>query len=197
VSGGGLYAGLESPLRNYDSVKGRFDRPDPLGLGAVKMGDPGSWNRFAYVQGDPVNYRDPKGLYSCSVSLSITGLPEEHTLAEVYCESDGHTVWSYTPVTPFHGDVGALLRTFQGWGEQLDAIEWNRTETALRTMAGFIATNQDWSVGCLTALSSIRKPGTDEAVTMAGLQGRCQEFCVNGFRLVDGFRLHWLHLSGG
>jgi hypothetical protein len=26
---------------------------------------------------------------------------------------------------------------------------------------------------------------------------RCQEFCVNGFRLVDGFRLHWLHLGGG
>jgi hypothetical protein len=49
-------------LRNYDAVKGRFDRPDPLGLGAVKMGDPGSWNRFAYVQGDPVNYKDPKGL---------------------------------------------------------------------------------------------------------------------------------------
>jgi hypothetical protein len=29
------------------------------------------------------------------------------------------------------------------------------------------------------------------------LPGRCQEFCVNGFRLVDDFRLHWLHLSGG
>jgi hypothetical protein len=28
-------------------------------------------------------------------------------------------------------------------------------------------------------------------------EGRCQEFCVNGFRLVDGFRLHWLHLGGG
>jgi hypothetical protein len=26
---------------------------------------------------------------------------------------------------------------------------------------------------------------------------RCQEFCVNDFRLVDGFRLHWLHLGGG
>jgi Transposase len=25
----------------------------------------------------------------------------------------------------------------------------------------------------------------------------CQEFCVNGFRLVEDFRLHWLHLSGG
>jgi hypothetical protein len=29
------------------------------------------------------------------------------------------------------------------------------------------------------------------------LRRRCQEFCVNGFRLVDGFRLHWLHLGGG
>ena len=28
-------------------------------------------------------------------------------------------------------------------------------------------------------------------------RGRCQEFCVNGFRLVDDFRLHGLHLSGG
>jgi RHS repeat-associated protein len=62
VAGGGVYAGLESPLRNYDSGKGRFGTPDPLGLGAVKMGDPGSWNRFAYVQGDPVNYYDPEGL---------------------------------------------------------------------------------------------------------------------------------------
>jgi hypothetical protein len=26
------------------------------------MGDPGSWNRFAYVGGDPVNFRDPWGL---------------------------------------------------------------------------------------------------------------------------------------
>jgi RHS repeat-associated protein len=57
-----LYAALESPLRAYDSNAGRFDRPDPLGLSAVKLGDPGSWNRFAYVQGDPVNYYDPMGL---------------------------------------------------------------------------------------------------------------------------------------
>ena len=26
------------------------------------MGDPGSWNRYAYVEGDPVNHRDPSGL---------------------------------------------------------------------------------------------------------------------------------------
>jgi RHS repeat-associated protein len=64
VPGGGMYAGLESPAREYLPDGGRFDRPDPLGLGAVNLGEPGSWNRFAYVQGDPVNYTDPEGLLS-------------------------------------------------------------------------------------------------------------------------------------
>jgi RHS repeat-associated protein len=127
VAESGMYAGLESPVRKYDAGNGRFSTPDPLGLGAVKLGDPGSWNRFAYVQGDPVNFRDPQGLYRCSVVTTITGLPEEHTLAEVYCESDGHTAWSYTYVTPYHGSAQALLNTFQAHGEQLDYIEQRRT----------------------------------------------------------------------
>jgi hypothetical protein len=41
-----MYAGLESPVREYLPDQGRFNRPDPLGLGAVNLGDPGSWNRF-------------------------------------------------------------------------------------------------------------------------------------------------------
>jgi RHS repeat-associated protein len=66
VSDGGMYAALETPLRKYDSNSGRFDRPDPLGLGGVSMGDPGSWNRFAYAGGDPVNFMDPMGLFTVS-----------------------------------------------------------------------------------------------------------------------------------
>jgi RHS repeat-associated protein len=92
VSGGGVYAGLENPLRVYDAGSGRFNRPDPLGLGAVKMGDPGSWNRFAYVQGDPVNYVDPLGLCQAlpgtttcisttvvSISTTVTAPPNPAT----------------------------------------------------------------------------------------------------------------------
>jgi hypothetical protein len=58
-------------VRKYDPGNGRFSTPDPLGLGAVKMGDPGTWNRFAYVQGDPVNYVDPTGLIAINVSPGI------------------------------------------------------------------------------------------------------------------------------
>ena len=61
TGGNAQFAGLESPVRTYDPNTARFNRPDPLGMRAVVMGDPGSWNRFAYAGGDPVNYNDPDG----------------------------------------------------------------------------------------------------------------------------------------
>ena len=35
---------------------------DPHLLASGGLADPGSWNRYAYVQGDPVNFYDPEGL---------------------------------------------------------------------------------------------------------------------------------------
>jgi RHS repeat-associated protein len=48
--------------RYYSSGSGRFMSPDPYqasGGPAV----PQSWNRYAYVQNDPINFGDPTGLY--------------------------------------------------------------------------------------------------------------------------------------
>jgi hypothetical protein len=47
--------------RQYDRIWGRFTAADPYQASAGAE-DPGSWNRYAYVQGDPVNYGDPNGL---------------------------------------------------------------------------------------------------------------------------------------
>jgi uncharacterized protein RhaS with RHS repeats len=47
--------------RYYSSASGRFLSPDPYKASAG-VEDPGSWNRFAYVQGDPVGFYDPEGL---------------------------------------------------------------------------------------------------------------------------------------
>jgi RHS repeat-associated protein len=59
-------AGLDyAGQRYYSNVTGRFLTPDPGGLSTADPKDPGSWNRYAYVGGDPVNFRDPQGLFRC------------------------------------------------------------------------------------------------------------------------------------
>ncbi len=50
--------------RYYSPNLGRFHSPDPGGIATANPRDPSSWNRYAYVQGDPVNRFDPKGLYA-------------------------------------------------------------------------------------------------------------------------------------
>ena len=50
--------------RYYSPNAGRFNSPDPGGVKTANPRDPGSWNRYAYVQGDPINGFDPKGLYA-------------------------------------------------------------------------------------------------------------------------------------
>ncbi len=55
-------SGLDYAMnRYYQSTWGRFTSPDPYRASGGPA-NPGSWNRYAYVQGDPVNYWDPSGL---------------------------------------------------------------------------------------------------------------------------------------
>jgi RHS repeat-associated protein len=56
------YAGA----RYYNEGGGYFTSPDPAGLAAAEPSTPESWNRGAYVQGDPINYSDPSGLHRCN-----------------------------------------------------------------------------------------------------------------------------------
>ena len=49
------------PAREY-GIQGRWPSPDPLGLGAVNLGNPQSWNRYAYVLNNPLALTDPTGL---------------------------------------------------------------------------------------------------------------------------------------
>ncbi|HEX7864168.1 MAG TPA: RHS repeat-associated core domain-containing protein, partial [Variovorax sp.] len=60
----GQYSDDESGLfynyfRSYDSRTGRYSQPDPIGLN-------GGWNRFGYVNANPMAEVDPLGLYSFS-----------------------------------------------------------------------------------------------------------------------------------
>lgn len=47
--------------RKYDSASGRWTTPDPY-KGSMRIGNPQSLNRYAYVLNDPINFSDPTGL---------------------------------------------------------------------------------------------------------------------------------------
>ncbi len=58
-------SGLDYALNRYYKPEwGRFTSPDPYQASGGPA-DPGSWNRYAYVGGDPVNWYDPPGLQKC------------------------------------------------------------------------------------------------------------------------------------
>jgi RHS repeat-associated protein len=47
--------------RKYENRSGRWTSPDPYN-GSMRIADPQSFNRYAYVQNDPLNFVDPSGL---------------------------------------------------------------------------------------------------------------------------------------
>jgi RHS repeat-associated protein len=60
--------------RYYSSRYGRFMTPDPS-RSSGGPNNPQSWNRYAYVSGDPVNFRDPGGLMEEEVCAGMTATP--------------------------------------------------------------------------------------------------------------------------
>ncbi len=62
--------------RYYSSSQGRFQSVDPANAGAM-VGDPQSWNGYAYVGNNPLNYRDPSGTIGLAATTigAATGNP--------------------------------------------------------------------------------------------------------------------------
>jgi len=74
--------GLDYAVNRYYSPQmGRFLSADPYQASGGPA-EPGSWNRYAYVEGDPVNYGDPAGLQRSIITIwgqfcSWKGYPDD------------------------------------------------------------------------------------------------------------------------
>jgi RHS repeat-associated protein len=65
------FTGLDyADQRFYASSYGRFNTADQYQASAGPK-NPGSWNRYAYVEGDPINAYDPRGQSLCSAENSF------------------------------------------------------------------------------------------------------------------------------
>jgi len=84
--------------RRYGSIGARFSQADPYD-GSYNMNDPQSFNRYSYVQNDPVNSTDPSGL------MPSDGCGADLSFAQCY----GIGQWD-----PFFG--GSFGRGNDGWG---------------------------------------------------------------------------------
>jgi RHS repeat-associated protein len=79
--------------RYYQSSLGRFVTPDPY-VASGGVGEPGSWNRYAYVNGDPVNFYDPEGLFAKKPEFS------PHFEAPPVDWWGGGGLWVVSPLDP-------------------------------------------------------------------------------------------------
>ena len=84
------YAGMENDdatglghtlWRQYDSYSARWTAPDPYG-GSIQIADPQSFNRYTYVNGDPMNHVDPLGLMLSDIGVYQTEDPEQARIME-------------------------------------------------------------------------------------------------------------------
>ena len=66
----GLYDFL---YREYNPTQGRWISPDRAGLGAVDVSNPQSWNRYAYVNNNPLSDIDPSGLACYPLEIKMFG----------------------------------------------------------------------------------------------------------------------------
>jgi RHS repeat-associated protein len=70
TSGTSVYADM---FREQNYVQGRWISPDPAGFAAVDPMNPQTWNRYAYVGGNPLNAVDPAGLACYALERKLFG----------------------------------------------------------------------------------------------------------------------------
>lgn len=65
------------PAREYNDIHGRWPSPDPAGISAVRLRNPQTWNRYAYVNNSPLSHTDPSGMDPLDMGPCLDGFCDD------------------------------------------------------------------------------------------------------------------------
>ncbi len=100
--------------RWYSSQVARFTTVDPSGR--ANLGAPQSWNRYAYVMGDPVNFSDPSGLDQCSADYGTPCYTNDGPALQTQGDTTHWQAFGLNPFASWMWDHTSDLQFWQAMG---------------------------------------------------------------------------------
>jgi RHS repeat-associated protein len=162
--------------RYYSSALGRFTSPDPYRAndgGPGDASDPASWNRYAYVSGDPTNRFDPAG--TCwAITSSAAGVTSEYFDCG-YQLATGQSSTSrgpyYVPLDPLPLSPYQIWALAKGYAEAVLSPYVHLTDC--QALAGFAQDLSDNSLNNAQFVNAFRNfvPAADPSVVQANAFG--------------------------
>jgi RHS repeat-associated protein len=149
--------------RYYASTMGRFLSPDPLGQWVADVGDPQSWNFYAYGRNNPLTNIDPTGLDCLYFNDAGTGVESidptnnQETLNKQAsdCGANGGN-W-------VNGKVNSVVDDGQG-DFNVRSSDANGTYTTAMTAAGPQSNGTDCSGNCIYGYIGPPGPNNDDSL---------------------------------
>jgi RHS repeat-associated protein len=114
--------------RYFSSSQGRFTSPDPL-MGSASVGNPQSWNRYAFVFNSPLRFTDPTGMYTCRGTADQCKQFEKNR-ASILKSSNSNAVRAANAYGEASTDNGVVVRFADNLGDRGGTV--SRIDTGLR-----------------------------------------------------------------
>ena len=172
--------------RYYGANTGAFFSPDPS-MDNVDYSNPGTWNAYAYVNGDPVNTNDPSGLGPVTLPPVVPGTNCSTAFIN-YAGELGMTIQQL-----FDSDAGILgvMSYFEqeGSGSSADQQVWAALDWTFLNRWNLSASDKAWFYGPNNIPSSF-------AASVTTGSARSQVFTSSG-QLTAGFTTDLLNILTG
>jgi hypothetical protein len=153
---------MRADQRFYASTYGRFNTPDQFKASAGPS-DPGSWNRYSYVLGDPINLRDPNG----------TCAEDTDTSANVCDTADSDVAYGYaSTVSP--QSYYTLFGRDRAYLIHAGGMLMSREAISPKCLGGMSALGVDFDVLAIAAGTVDIQNGTSDKASMASAYGNAQ-----------------------